>query len=140
VSYNVLRAEVSAALRDQLIQVRNLSTDDGKPGVFNAVTPLTFSVGINNEEGGDSSSAQISLENPVPVLISLSPAEATAGVPLTLTLSGNNFNGTSIINIGSLQNSPTTSTPTSMTTVIPASAVVAGNLSVFVTNPPPGGG
>src|SRR5439155_6332949 len=39
-----------------------------------------------------------------------------------------------------LQNSPTTSTLTSMTTTIPANALAAGTYQLFVTNPSPGGG
>ena len=81
--------------------------------------------------------------NPVPVLTSVSPASVPVGSPATtVALAGSNFVAGSTVSInGSTSLSTTFLSATSLTAVIPASALLnAGNLALSVTNPLPGGG
>src|SRR5262249_8890767 len=74
------------------------------------------------------------------VLVSISPVEVNAGsASVTLSLSGNNFNTTSIVNFGGTSLSPLTANGTSMTVTLPASLLAGGTYPVSVTNPAPGG-
>ncbi len=151
ISSTELRAEVTPAILQQFLQRRGTELADGaKPGgVFQQVTALNFDVGVSNPGpgGGDSpppsdpAAGRIQPQNAAPVLISLDPAQVTAGSgELRLTVSGNNFNATSQVNFGTAAHSPVAVTPTSMTVVIPANELRPGSVSVSVTNPPPGGG
>src|SRR5262249_47030655 len=148
VSYSQLRAEISAALVEQMLQARPLPLVADTEGVVSgAVTELQFNISVSNPGPGggpaatpDPSISRIFPQNLAPGLISISPAEGVAGTPFLLSLSGNNFNATSIINFGGSQFSPTVSTPTSMSVTIPGSLLSPGPVQVSVTNPAPGGG
>src|SRR5207249_4467240 len=132
ISYTQLKAEISAALLDQLLQVRSIVADDSKRS--NQVTELQLNISGSNPGpgGGDAlpplnpDALRIVPQNALPILISITPAEAPAGSPATITLSGNNFNGSSVINFGSSKYSPTTSNGTSMTLTLAASDLIAG--------------
>ena len=149
VSSTELRAEIPADLLQQLLERRTIESAEAKPGSFRQVVPLNFDIGVSNPGpgGGDSpppsnpQSNQIQPQNAQPVLTSISPTRAEAGPNgVDITLSGNNFNGTSIINFGAGAHSPSTVTATSMTVHIAASEMQPGVVSVSITNPPPGGG
>jgi YVTN family beta-propeller protein len=145
-----LRAQISAATLNQLLQVqRAISADTGKGGTFAAVQELQFDVSVTNPQPGggdappssDPQASRIAPENALPVLVSVTPTDISAGTTdLTLTLSGNNFNGTSIISFGGALYSPSSSSNTIMTVTIPRGDLTAGTKQVVVTNPAPGGG
>lgn len=151
VSSTELKATVSAALVQQILQVQASSVASARTG--NAIaadtTPFTFTVSVTNGPPGGGNApppnnpnvTHIQPQNLQPVLISISPMETTVGQgPVTLTLSGNGFNALSVITFGGFQFSPATSTPTSMSVTIPANLLLAGAYAVSVTNPSPGGG
>jgi YVTN family beta-propeller protein len=152
VSLTELRAEVSAALVQQMLQRGSLEFADApkKGGVFEAVTELTFDVGVSNPGpgGGDSpppaepSANRMQVQNAAPVMISFEPARIAVGASeLRLSVSGNNLNATTRLNFGVNAYSPVLVSPTSMTAVIPADELRTPRpVSVTVTNPPPGGG
>jgi hypothetical protein len=82
------------------------------------------------------------INNPTPVISSLSPSSSQAGGPaFTLTVNGNNFISTSEVR---WNNSPRTATyvsSTQLTAAIPAVDIAtAGTSAVTVVNPAPGGG
>jgi hypothetical protein len=144
-----LKADISTEIFEQILQTNANRPNSVKPRIAGQTDPPQFKIGVTNPEpgGGDSpdpadpSASQIEPENPVPVLVSISPAEVMTGNgSFTLTLNGNNFNGTSVINLGGLQLSPSTSSLTSMTVEIPINELAAGVIQVAVTNPQPGGG
>ena len=158
ISSTQLQAVISADLVQQLLQVhlqqaqRRLA-DGTTPSTFAQTADLQFNISVTNPGPGggnapppaDPQAGRITPQNSVPVLvsISISPTQVTAGTgPVTLTLNGNNFNGTSVINVGNQKASPATSAGgTVMTVTIPANLLTTpGTYPVSVTNPPPGGG
>ena len=148
VSSTELRGTISAAMIDQLLQVRNISVENEKGTVSKAVVPQQFNINVSNPGpgGGENpppdnpGATSIQPLNAVPLLISLSPTEAPVNADLTLTLNGNNINATTIANFGNLQFSPDSSSPTSMTIFIRRAQLAAGNVTVTLFNPAPGGG
>ncbi|HXW16058.1 MAG TPA: IPT/TIG domain-containing protein, partial [Terriglobia bacterium] len=92
--------------------------------------------------GGASNSMNLTVDNPVPALSSLSPASATAGAAAqTLTIDGTNFLSSSTVTYNAVPHTPTFVSSTKLT--IPLSAndqATAGNYAVVVTNPGPDGG
>ncbi|WP_406704454.1 beta strand repeat-containing protein [Tunturibacter empetritectus] len=80
--------------------------------------------------------------NPVPVLSSISPVSITAGAPnFYLTLSGSNFVSSSTVLINGAPTQPDSSSGTTATVIVPASAVsTVGTVTIAVSNPAPGGG
>src|SRR5262249_24566073 len=135
--------QVPAGLLQQLLRVQQLSSKTADATISDAVQPVDFNVSVTNDPPGggnaivDSGAGTLTPQNMPPVLLSISPTQANAGsASLTLSLSGNNFNATSIVNFGSLQSSPLTSNGTSMTVTIPASSLTSpGPVAVTVTNP-----
>jgi YVTN family beta-propeller protein len=152
VSSTELRAEVTAALVQQMLQRRGLELADTpkKGGVFEAVTEVTFDVGVSNPGpgGGDSvppadgSANRMQVLNAAPVMISVEPTQIAVGASeARLFVSGNNLNATTRLNFGPNAYSPATVSATSMTVIIPAEELRTPRpVSVTVTNPPPGGG
>ena len=149
VSPTELQAVISAALLNELLQVSSISLDEGAGQRFAQTNPLQFNIGVTNPGpgGGESpppsnpGAGQIQPSNSAPILLSISPTEIETGAfELELTLNGNNFNGTSVVDFGGSLHSPLTSTATSMTVIIPGSDLPIGVTAVSVTNPPPGGG
>ena len=143
ISATQLKADVPAALLQQVLQVQqSAASKTADASVSAVVTSQEFDINVTNPgpgggPGQNSQGNQLTPQNMPPVLLSISPTQVNAGsASLTLSLSGNNFNGTSIINFGSLQQSPLTSNGTSMTVSIPAgSLATAGPVAVTVTNP-----
>lgn len=80
--------------------------------------------------------------NPVPTITAVSPASAiVGGASFTLTVTGTNFNLSSIISFNGLALPTTVVSPAQLTASIPAASLAAaGNSTVTVTNPAPGGG
>ena len=100
-------------------------------------------VASNLEPGGGSSNAlEFTVENPVPILTSLSVEKIGAGsADFGLTLSGSQFIGSSKVQFGQVQLTPATSSATELSLTVPASAVVdGGTYAVTVSNDGPGGG
>jgi len=66
---------------------------------------------------------------------------APGGAALTLVVNGTNFVSNSVVNFGAKAETTTFVSSTQLSAAIPASDVTtSGNVSVSVTNPPPGGG
>ncbi|HXP17298.1 MAG TPA: IPT/TIG domain-containing protein, partial [Terriglobales bacterium] len=72
----------------------------------------------------------------------LSPTGATAGGPaFTLTVNGTNFNSSSVVNFNGVAKATTFLSAAQITAAIAAADIAtAGQVSVTVTNPAPGGG
>ena len=92
--------------------------------------------------GGGSQGGTPEPQNPVPTLSQLTPNSATAGsAALTLTVSGSGFISTSVLEWNGSGLATTYVSSTSLTALIPASALTsAGTANVTVQNPTPGGG
>jgi 6-phosphogluconolactonase (cycloisomerase 2 family) len=77
-----------------------------------------------------------------PTIATISPTSALAGgAGFTLTVSGTNFVGASVVNFGGTMPATTVVSSTELTVDIPADAIAPpGTVPVTVTNPPPGGG
>ena len=91
--------------------------------------------------GGASNAATFTVNNPTPVLASVNPTSATAGGPVfTLTVSGSNFVGGSVVRWNG-SDRPTSGSGNQLTATIPASDIATGGTaSITVFNPGPGGG
>jgi hypothetical protein len=107
-------------------------------------TAGTASVTVfNTTPGGGTSTAQtFTINNPVPVLSSLSPNNARAGgAGFTLTLNGSNFVAGSVVNWNTNSLVTTYVSATQLTAQVPATDIAtAGTASVTVFNATPGGG
>lgn len=80
-------------------------------------------------------------ENLTPSIVSLAPAETTQDLPLTITITGENFTPETSVLFGSSTLVPTSISPTSLqVTLLPDNVAAAGTFEVRVINPPPGGG
>ena len=67
----------------------------------------------------------------MPFLLTVSPSEAEVDASgVTLTLNGNGFNGTSVVNFGNSAHSPSATTATEMTVEIPASDLTGAGVAV----------
>jgi hypothetical protein len=80
--------------------------------------------------------------NPVPSIVSLAPTSAvTGGASFTLTVYGDNFTSSSVVNFGGTPETTIFISATQVTASIPAVAIAtAGMASVTVTNPGSTGG
>ena len=107
-------------------------------------TAGSFSVTVTNPapNGGTSTSSTFTVNNPLPVLNSISPTSVAVGsAAFTLSLSGSNFNASSVVNFNAKPVSTTFVSATALTASIPATDVAtAATDSVTVSNPAPGGG
>jgi hypothetical protein len=108
------------------------------------VTAGTVQVTVFNPSpgGGSSVGRTFSIQNPVPVINSITPDHATAGDPgFTLTVDGSNFVSTSVVRWGGANRTTTFVDSTQLTAAIPASSIAnGGTVNVTVLNPTPGGG
>jgi YVTN family beta-propeller protein len=95
------------------------------PGGGTSITSLTFTI-----------------NNPVPVLVSISQNSAVAGGPaFTLTVAGNSFVSTSVVRWNNQPLATTFVSSTQLTATVPGSDVqTSGIATVTVFNPTPGGG
>src|SRR5207248_3015750 len=84
----------------------------------------------------------IAVSNPMPATTGLSPGSAVAGGPgFTLTVTGTNFVGSSVVRWNGANRATTFVSPTQLTAAIPAADLMAaGTAQVTVLNPAPGGG
>ncbi|HZJ46426.1 MAG TPA: IPT/TIG domain-containing protein [Pyrinomonadaceae bacterium] len=107
-------------------------------------TTGTVSITVFNPApgGGTSLASSLSVENPVPTLVNLSPTSKVAGdAGFTLTVNGTNFNTSSVVRWNGSGRVTTFVNNTQLTAAITAADVAsAGNVSVTVFNPAPGGG
>ncbi|MDN5864602.1 MAG: hypothetical protein L0I62_05235 [Gammaproteobacteria bacterium] len=92
--------------------------------------------------GGTSNPAAFTVNNPVPVIESLSPASAMAGDDeLTLDITGSGFTTASVVYWDGYALATTLQSAEKLSAVVPAARLmVAGSLAITVVNPPPGGG
>lgn len=96
--------------------------------------------------GGTSASLVFTINNistnPVPAISSISPASVTVGAAaFTMTVNGNNFITTSVVNYSGTALTTTFVNSLQLTCLVPASLLtVAGNANVTVINSAPGGG
>ncbi|MBB5344386.1 beta strand repeat-containing protein [Tunturibacter empetritectus] len=92
--------------------------------------------------GGGSSTQQVSVTNPKPTLISITPNSLYAGsADTTFTLTGTNFNSSSVVISGTTSLATTLVSGTQLTAVAPAALLASmGTLTLSVSNPAPGGG
>ena len=104
----------------------------------------SFPVTVTNPapNSGTSAASTFTVNNPLPVLNSISPTSVAVGSPaFTLSVSGSNFNASSVVNFNAQSLSTTFVSSTALTASIPATDVVtAATDSVTVSNPAPGGG
>lgn len=111
-----------------------------------AATGSTANISVTNPDGqsttGGASSQQVSVMNPAPTLSAVAPQLLYAGSPDTvLTLTGTNFNSSSVVMAGTTRLATTFVSATELTASAPAALLAsAGTLSVAVLNPAPGGG
>lgn len=82
------------------------------------------------------------LDDPVPALVSLTPDSATYGDgDLTLTVSGTNFSGGTVLLLNGIPVATTVSSHTKLTATIPSSTFHAvGTVTIAAMTPAPGGG
>jgi len=103
---------------------------------------VSITVANSAPGGGTSAAVTLTITNPLPSLSSISPASVSAGsAAFTLTLTGSGFISGSVVRVNGVNRTTTLVNSTQLTAQISASDVAAGaNLSVVVSNPPPGGG
>jgi IPT/TIG domain len=103
-------------------------------------TTGTKTVVITTANG--SANTSISVNNPVPVLTSISPTSVTAGAGnTTITLNGSDFVAASVARAGATGLTTTYVSPTQLTAVVPSSLLTtAGTLAITVLTVSPGGG
>jgi hypothetical protein len=92
--------------------------------------------------GGTSAAASFAINNPAPVISSLSPASILEGSSsFTLTVNGSNFVVGSTVQWSGNNLTTTVVSSTQLTATVPASDIAsAANVAVAVANPSPGGG
>lgn len=129
---NLATTFVSATQLTAVVPAANLAT-----GAARSVTVHTPPFG-----GGTSAVLTFSVNNPAPVLTSISPATALAGAAaLTLTLNGSGFVTGSSARWGATSLTTTFVSAAQITAAVPASLLAAaGTFSVTVVNAAPGGG
>ncbi|HMD32717.1 MAG TPA: hypothetical protein VKG84_12465 [Candidatus Acidoferrales bacterium] len=107
-----------------------------------AAGALSITVLSPAPNGVTSNALPLQVNNPVPVLSSLSPASVLAGsATFTLTIAGTGFVSGASVLVNTSTRTPSSITATSLAISIPAALVAAtGTLSITVTDPAPGGG
>ncbi len=118
------------------LSINVTDSDIANPGTIN----LTVS---NATPGGGTSNTQsLPINNPVPVLNSLSQTSAQVGTADTaITLTGNRFRSNSVVRLNNIDRATTfTSSSQLGVTLTAADLANAGTLSILVFTPTPGGG
>ncbi len=112
-------------------------TVTAKPTVFGAQT-ATLSI----KDGAGTQTVQLVIDNPIPVITSLSPNTAIAGgAGFTITVTGKNFVSTSAVKWAGSARATTFVSATELTATILATDIAkGGTFAVSVTSPAPGGG
>jgi hypothetical protein len=104
----------------------------------------TYAVVVTNPSpgGGASNSVNFAVDNPVPVISSLSPLSATMGAAAqSLTINGTNYLPDSTVTYNGVAHIATYVSAEELTIPLSASdQATAGEYPVVVTNPTPGGG
>lgn len=92
--------------------------------------------------GGTSTSQTFTINNPLPVVTTITPTGAIAGGgPVALTVEGSGFVSTSKVRWGGSDKTTTYQSPTRLTASIPAADIAtAGTIAIAVRTPEPGGG
>ncbi|MBI3606066.1 MAG: hypothetical protein HY202_08600, partial [Nitrospirae bacterium] len=107
-------------------------------------TTGTVPVSVTNPTpgGGTSNSLLFTINNPVPVLSSITPGSTLAGSPdFKLTINGSQFLTTSTVSFNGTTLTPVFVSSSQLNVTIPtANAAAGGSYSVTVINPAPGGG
>jgi hypothetical protein len=93
-------------------------------------------------EGGTSNAQTFTINNPLPSLTSISPSTATAGgAAFTLTATGLDFVGTSVIQWNGSNRATTYVSSSQLTASVSAADIATGGTArITVVNPSPGGG
>lgn len=111
-----------------------------------AATGIVANITVSNPDGqastSNAGSTQVSVDNPAPTLTAVSPTALYAGAgDTTFTLTGTNFNSSSVVMAGTTALTTTFVNGTQLTAVVPAATLApVGTLSLSVSNPTPGGG
>jgi hypothetical protein len=106
-------------------------------------TAGTYSVVVTNPTpGGGPASGSFSVDNPIPVVSSVSPNVIATGSPSTaITVTGSNFVASSQILLNGNSTSTTFVSSTELTAEVPAASLSSATpISVAVANASPGGG
>lgn len=115
-----------------------LTAADVATGAIHSVTVANAAPG-----GGTSAAASLSVTNPVPSLLSLSPSTVatSTATPATITVTGTNFLPASVVQVGGSPRATTYASSTQLTfRLTTADQATAAKLNVTVFNPTPGGG
>jgi uncharacterized protein (DUF1800 family) len=101
-------------------------------------TPNKITIGVaESATPSIKSSTAVTLDNPVPQIISISPSQFPVGT-FTLTISGAHFAANAIVLFGTTPLTTTRTSSTQLTAAGTATAAQEGNVSVTVQNPDPG--
>jgi hypothetical protein len=105
-------------------------------------TPGTPLVIVTNPGGIPSTARSFTVNNSIPTAMSISPQSVAPGSPpLTLSVTGSNFNSSSVIQVNGSPRSTTLVSPTSLMAELMASDLAtSGALNITVNNPAPSGG
>ncbi|MBI3610267.1 MAG: Ig-like domain-containing protein, partial [Nitrospirae bacterium] len=142
-------AHTCAALSDSTLRCwgRNAEGQLGNGTTTNSSTPVTVT-GITTAATDGTAASRISgsttltVNNPVPVLTTLSQSSAVAGTgSFTLTVNGTGFVAGSLVYFSEIALATTFINSTQLTAEVPAEAIgTVGTVPVAVINPSPGGG
>jgi uncharacterized protein (DUF1800 family) len=103
--------------------------------------PTTNTVTVTASSAADttkSGSGAVTLQNPLPVVTSISPATMGTGA-FMITLNGTGFVKTSVVTFGGTTLTTLYVSPTELEATGTATTAQVGNVAVMVTNPDPGG-
>jgi len=101
----------------------------------NTITVTATSV----EDPTRSGNSTVTLENPTPVISSVTPAIFTANTAFEMTVNGTGFTAGSIVNLGTMALGTTFIAPTQLVAVGTPTLAQVGTVPVTVVNPDPGG-
>lgn len=129
----------------------NLVTSFGSANSLTATVPANLMVNAGTHAitvftaapgGGTSAPRTFTVNNPLPVLASITPASVTTqGPSFTLTLSGSGFNSQSVARLGGTALATTLVSASTLTSTVLASQIATGGTAnITVTAPAPGGG
>jgi len=113
-------------------------TSDGNytaPAVLPNPNTVTVAAAISQQSL--SSSATVTLLNPVPQLSALSPTQVDVGA-LTITVTGANFVNGAVVNLGGMPLATNFVSGTQLTAIGTATSQMVGSVQITVTNPNPG--
>jgi uncharacterized protein (DUF1800 family) len=101
-------------------------------------TPNTITIGVSETATPSiKTSGSVTLDNPVPQISSLSPAQFPVGA-FTLTVSGAHFAPNAVVLFGTTPLTTTRTSSTQLSATGTATSAQEGNVSVTVKNPDPG--